>query len=166
MSIQILQYEFLGPIRLEEWGPPMEKLIYLILSEDKDKFNILFVGKCDKTDDESFFVKHPSYKCWIQHSGSEKSLHLAILPMFESNDDRRKNVLNKIVTSYKPACNSTDTAKIKPDYVVRKSEKINPESEKFSCLCCGSEMKPEEILEKSTLFRCTGCGLSDTKLNS
>ena len=87
----------------------MEKLIYLILSEDKDKFNILFVGECDKTDDESFFVKHPSYKCWIQHSRSEKSLHLAILPMFESNGDRRKNVLNKIVTSYKPACNSADT---------------------------------------------------------
>ena len=144
----------------------MEKLIYLILSEDKDKFNILFVGECDKTDDESFFVKHQSYKCWIQHSGSEKSLHLAILPMFESNDDRRKNVLNKIVTSYKPACNSVDIAKKKPDYVVRKSEKINPEPEKFSCLCCGSEMKPEQILEKSTLFRCTGCGLSDTKLNS
>jgi len=166
LSIQILQYEFLGPIRLEEWGPPMEKLIYLILSEDKDKFNILFVGECDKTDDESFFVKHPSYKCWIQHSRSEKSLHLAILPMFESNGDRRKNVLNKIVTSYKPACNSADTAKKKPDYVVRKSEKINPEPEKVSCLCCGSEMKPEQILEKSTLFRCTVCGLSDTKLNS
>jgi hypothetical protein len=144
----------------------MEKLIYLILSEDKDKFNILFVGECDQTDDESFFVKHPSYKCWIQHSRSEKSLHLAILPMFESNGDRRKNVLNKIVTSYKPACNSADTAKKKPDYVVRKSEKINPELEKVSCLCCGSEMKPEQILEKSTLFRCTGCGLSDTKLNS
>lgn len=144
----------------------MEKLIYLILSEDKDKFNIIFVGECDKTDDESFFVKHPNYKCWIQHSRSKKSLHLAILPMFESSDDRRKNVVNKIVTSYKPACNSVDITKKKPDYVVRKSEKINPEPEKVSCLCCGSEMKPEEILEKSTLFRCTGCGLSDTKLNS
>jgi len=166
LSIQILQYEFLGPIRLEEWGPPMEKLVYLILSEDKDKFNILYVGECDKTDDKSFFVKHPSYKCWIQHSGSEKSLYLAILPMFESNDDRRKNVLNKIVTSYKPACNSADIVKVKPDYVIRKSEKTNPEPEKFSCLCCGSEMKLEKILEKSTLFRCTGCGLSDTKLNS
>ena len=166
MSIQILQYEFLGPIRLEEWGPPMEKLVYLILSEDKDKFNILYVGECDKTDDKSFFVKHPSYKCWIQHSGSEKSLYLAILPMFESNDDRRKNVLNKIVTSYKPTCNSVNTAKVKPDYVIRKSEKTNSEPEKFSCLCCGSEMKLEKILEKSTLFRCTGCGLSDTKLNS
>ena len=75
-------------------------------------------------------------------------------------------MLNKIVTNYKPACNSADTVKTKPDYVIRKSEKTNSEPEKFSCLCCGSEMKPEQILEKSTLFRCTGCGLSDTKLNS
>ena len=83
MSIQILQYEFLGPILLEEWGPPMEKLIYLILSRDKDKFNILYVGNCEKTEDASFFNKHPQHKCWIEHSGSEKSLHLAILPLFE-----------------------------------------------------------------------------------
>jgi hypothetical protein len=26
-------------------------------------------------------------------------------------------------------------------------------------------MKSEKILEKSTLYRCTGCGISDTKLN-
>ena len=164
MSIQILQYDFLGPIRLEEWGPPMEKLVYLILSGDKGKFNILYVGDCEKTEDKSFFVQHPSYKCWTQHSGYEKSLYLAILPLFESNYDKRQNILKKIITQYKPECNSVDD-KIIPDYVVRKSEKKTPEPEKPICLCCGSEMKPEQILEKSTLFRCTGCGLSDTKLN-
>ncbi len=165
VSIQILQYEFLGPIPLEEWGPPMEKLVYLILSRDKDKFNILYVGECEKTDDKSFFIQHSRYKCWVQHSKSETSLHLAILPLFESNDAHRQNIVNKIISRYKPLCNSEDIPKVKPDYVVRNSEKTNTESEKFSCLCCGSEMKPEKTLEKSTLFRCTGCGLSDTKMN-
>jgi len=98
--------------------------------------------------------------------GYEKSLFLAILPLFESDDGKRQNIVNKIMTLYKPVCNSADIVKAKPDYVVRKSEKTNPEPEKLSCLCCGSEMKPEKILEKSTLFRCTGCGLSDTKINS
>ena len=166
MSIQILQYEFLGPIRLEEWGPPMEKLVYLVLSSDKDKFTILYVGKCEKTDDELFFTQHPKHSCWIQHKGYERSLFLAILPLFESGDGDRQNVINKIVALYKPVCNSADIVETKPDYIVRKSEKTNPEPEKPSCLCCGSEMKPEKVLEKSTLFRCTGCGLSDTKLNS
>ena len=165
MSIQILQYEFLGPIPLEEWGPPMEKLVYLILSRDKDKFNIVYVGDCKKTEDKSFFVRHSKYKCWIKHSGSEKSLHLAILPLFESDSERRKIVFQKILAHYKPLCNSADIPESKPDYVVRKSEESNLESEKIICLCCGAEMKPEKLLEKSTLFRCTGCGLSDTKMN-
>ena len=70
------------------------------------------------------------------------------------------------MTGYKPLCNSADIKEKKPDYVVRKSENTNDDSEKILCLCCGAEMKSEKILEKSTLFRCTGCGLSDTKLNS
>ncbi|MDH3203382.1 MAG: hypothetical protein OEL81_01735 [Nitrosopumilus sp.] len=166
MSIQILQYEFLGPIPLDEWGPPMEKLVYLIMSRDKDRFNIVYVGDCEKTDDKSFFVQHSHFKCWVQQSGSEKSLYVAILPMFESSDIRRKNVLNKIMTRYKPPCNSDDISETKPDYVTRKSEEPIPDSEKLVCPCCGSEMKAEQILEKSTLFRCAGCGISDTKLNS
>ena len=72
----------------------------------------------------------------------------------------RKNISNKIKTRYKPICNSDDFIKPKPDYVVRSTV-----SEKFSCPCCGAEMKSEKILEKSTLYRCTGCGISDTKLN-
>ncbi len=165
LSIQILQYEFLGPIPLEEWGPPMEKLVYLILSRDKDRFNIVYVGDCEKTKDKSFFVKHSQYKCWINHLGSEKSLHLAILPLFESDSEHRKIIFQKIIAHYKPLCNSADIPKSKPDYVVRKSDEANTESEKITCLCCGAEMKPEKLLEKSTLFRCTGCGLSDTKMN-
>ncbi|MCV0431568.1 MAG: hypothetical protein K5781_08350 [Nitrosopumilus sp.] len=166
MSIQILQYEFLGPIPLEEWGPPMEKLVYLILSRDKDKFNIVYLGNCQKTNDKAFFVQHPQYKCWIEKSGSEKSLYLAILPLFESSDDHRENVYKKILTHYKPVCNSSEIVEKKPDYVVRKSENTIPDPEQISCPCCGAKMIPEKVLEKSTLFRCTGCSLSDTKLNS
>ncbi|MDH3657529.1 MAG: hypothetical protein OEM77_05280 [Nitrosopumilus sp.] len=166
MSIQILQYEFLGPIPLDEWGPPMEKLVYLILSRDKDKFNIIYVGDCEKTEEISFFIQHTRFKCWVQKSGSEKSLYLAILPMFEKSNNQRQNVLNKIKTRYKPPCNLEDISEVKPDYIVRNSDETNLESGTFSCACCGAEMKPEKILEKSTVFRCTSCGLSDTKLNS
>ena len=166
MSIQILQYEFLGPIPLDEWGPPMEKLVFLILSRDKDRFNIIYVGDCEKTEEKSFFVQHPKFQCWTKHSASEKHLYLAILPMFESSTEKRKIVFNKIVSKYKPSCNSEDVSEIKPGYAVRTSDDSDIESEKFSCPCCGSEMKPDQMLEKSTVYRCTSCGLSDTKLNS
>ena len=165
LSIQILQYEFLGPIPLEDWGPPMEKLIYLILSRDKDRFNIVYVGDCEKTDEETFFTGHPKYGCWTANSDSAKSLHLAILPMFESSSQSRKNAFNKIVAHYRPVCNSDDVKETKPAYAVRKSQNTAPESGKISCPCCGARMNPEKTLEKSTLFRCTSCGMSDTRLD-
>ena len=80
MSIQILQYEFLGPIPLSEWGPPMEKLVYLILSRNKDKFDMVYVGDCQKTDEKSFFTSHEQFKCWLQKSGSE---HPCTLQFFQ-----------------------------------------------------------------------------------
>ena len=143
----------------------MEKLVYLILSRNKEIFNIVYVGDCEKIDDKSFFAQHPQRKCWIDHSGSEKSLHLAILPLSESSSQRRKAVFHKIIASYKPFCNSSDISESKPDYLVRKSPGTNSKPAQVTCLCCGAEMKSEKILEKSTVFRCTGCGLSDTRMN-
>ena len=49
------------------------------------------------------------------------------------------------------ACNSNDVPETKPDYLVRKSVEKNSAPEIYSCPCCGSEMKPEQILEKSTV---------------
>ncbi len=166
LSIQILQYEFLGPIPISEWGPPMEKLVYLILSRTKDKFDMIYVGDCQKTDDKSFFTSHNQFKCWLNQSGSEQSLYLAILPMFESSDGKRNNVIQKIISQYKPHCNSDDIVKSKPDYSVRVTDDPDVVSDKITCACCGSEMNLEKTLEKSNLYRCTGCGLSDTRLNS
>tara|TARA_B110000263_G_scaffold197497_1_gene176184 strand:+ start:921 stop:1424 length:504 start_codon:yes stop_codon:yes gene_type:complete len=166
LSIQILQYEFLGPIPITEWGPPMEKLVYLILSRNKDKFDIIYVGDCQTTDDKLFFKNHDKFQCWINQSGSEQSLHLAILPLFESNDEKRINIIRKILSQYKPHCNSDDISKPKPDYVVRVSEEHDVNLDKIICACCGSKMNLEKTLEKSSLYRCTSCGLSDTRLNS
>ncbi len=167
MSIQILQYEFMGPIPLDEWGPPMERLVYLILAREKDKFSIVYAGDCQKTEDRAFFVQHPQFKCWADHrqTGSEKSLHLAILPMFDSTPEYRQNVLQRIIAHYRPKCNASEIKEEMPSYAVRKA-KAPPETQKFSCPCCGSEMNPEQILEKSTVYRCSSCGISDTRLNS
>lgn len=108
VSIQILQYEFLGPVSLAEWGPPMEKLVYLILGRDRDSFRILYAGDCEKTTDKSFFVGNAGFKCWVSHGGSEKSLYLAILPLFDASKKQRAHILEKIIGHYKPACNDVN----------------------------------------------------------
>ncbi|MBA4438802.1 MAG: hypothetical protein H2B06_08195, partial [Nitrosopumilaceae archaeon] len=107
----------------------MEKLVYLILSRTKDKFDMVYVGDCPKTDEKSFFTSHDQFKCWLQKSGSEQSLYLAIYPMFESSEAKRHNVIQKIIAQYKPPCNNDEISEPKPDYVVRVSEESDKDSE-------------------------------------
>lgn len=169
MAIQILQYEFLGPIKLEEWGPPMEKVVYLILSRKGDSFNIIYAGNCEETSDIEFFSKNASFNCWIEKIGSKKLLYLAILPLFESGTDERKKILEKIILRYQPSCNLENPSDSKQYSTPSKTNLQNyAESlpQKIQCPCCGSEMKIDKILENTTIFRCTECNLSDTRINS
>lgn len=137
----------------------MEKVVYLILSRQKDSFKIIYVDNCENTSDENFFTHHSSFKCW-NDSASEKSLYLAILPMFESENDERKKISDLIIARYRPICNE-ETKDVKPDY------KIRPKSDtRISCPCCGSEMKVDQVLKNTTIIRCTECGMSDTRVNS
>ena len=110
-SIQILHYEFLGPVPLSEWGPPMEKVVYVILSRNKDQFQIVYADVCESTDDASFFVSNDTFSCWMKQSGSENNTYLAIYPMFDASPDDRLYVLDKILRSMKPPCNSHGSTK-------------------------------------------------------
>ena len=121
MPIQILQYEFLGPIGLSEWGPPMEEVVYILLAKNKDVFNIIYVGESGKTEALDFFTKNEQFKCWLSNAGGENNLYLSIYPMWESSQSARKQLVRKIVEKYKPVCNQvsedsentpTNTAKI------------------------------------------------------
>lgn len=104
MTLQILSYEFLGPIKLSEWGPPMEEVIYLILKREKDTFEIVYAGESGKTDDAAYFTKNDSFKCWVSSAG-EGNLYLAIYPMWGSGQDVRARMVRKIIAKYGPRCN-------------------------------------------------------------
>ena len=108
MAIQILHYEFLGPIKLSEWGPPMEAVVYIIFSKNKDVFNMLHVAETGKTEAEDFFKKNDQFKCWLSHAGNEENLYLSIYPMWESSESQRRQLENKIISRYKPICNKFD----------------------------------------------------------
>ena len=105
VPIQILQYEFLGPIRLSEWGPPMEEVAYILFAKNKDVFNIIYAGESGKTEASDFFTKNEQFKCWLSNAGGENNLYLSIYPMWESNQSARKQLVHKIVDRYKPVCN-------------------------------------------------------------
>jgi hypothetical protein len=88
--------------------------------------------------------------------------------MFESNQNMRKGIIDKIILRYKPPCNENEIVEKAPDYIVRPKadlSKMNSQEGKISCPCCGSGMKIDKVLENTTILKCTGCGLSDTRLN-
>jgi len=105
LTIQILHYEFMGPIRLDEWGPPMEEVVYILLARSKDRFSLIYVDQCTKSDDAGFFTKNPRFKCWLGQAGSEGNLYVAVHPMFGSSVQDRRFAVGKIVSKYSPHCN-------------------------------------------------------------
>ena len=108
MTIQILQYEFLGPIKLAEWGPPMEEVVYIIMARSDDTFKILYVDQSEKTNEIDFFTKNNKFKCWITHAGTEDNLYLSIYPMSNSEKISRQKIVDKTISKYKPICNSSE----------------------------------------------------------
>ena len=108
MTIQILHYEFLGPIKLEEWGPPMDEVIFVILAREKDIFNVIYVEQSEKTNQNNFFAKNEKFKCWLTHAGSEENLYLSIYLMPNSDEKDRQRIVAKAISHYKPICNMED----------------------------------------------------------
>ena len=108
MTIQILHYEFLGPIKISDWGPPMEEVVYIIMARSEDTFKMLYVDHSEKTKETDFFTKNDKFKCWITHAGSEDNLYLCIYPMPDSDKNSRQKIVDKTIGKYNPICNSSE----------------------------------------------------------
>jgi hypothetical protein len=108
MTLQILSYEFLGPIRLSEWGPPMDQVVYLLLRRTGENYQIVYAGESEKTEDPGFFTKNDKFKCWLQNAGTEDSLYLSIYPMWGSAPQERQRLLRKIIERFQPPCNDSN----------------------------------------------------------
>ena len=129
MSIQILQYEFLGPIKLSEWGPPMDRVVYIIFSKNKDVFNIIYVGESEKTESKDFFTKNDQFKCWLSYTGKEENLYLSIYPMWESSQSQRNQLVKKIISKYKPVCNEVNEDSQNAQTTIAQTTEPEPEQD-------------------------------------
>lgn len=141
----------MGPVRLDRWGPPMDQVVYIVLGRTGDNFSVIYVDHCSKSDDAEFFTKNPNFKCWVDNAGSEENLYVAIYPMFDSPPQSRQNTVDKIISKYKPVCNTESASK-------------TSDTASILCACCGAVMRLERKLEKSDLYKCSSCGITDTRL--
>jgi len=108
LTIQILQYEFLGPIKLSEWGPPMDRVAYIIFSKNKDVFNMIYVAESDKTEARIFLQKMINSSAGYHMPARKENLYLSIYPMWESSQPERNQLVKKIIARYKPICNEVN----------------------------------------------------------
>lgn len=83
----------------------MEQVIYILLTQSKGTFHMIYVGESEKSQDVDFFKNHEKSKCWADAAGSEKDLYLSVYPMWKSTPDERKRLTNKIIGKYQPSCN-------------------------------------------------------------
>lgn len=83
----------------------MEQVVYILLRRTKDTFELVYVGECEKSQDEDFFQKHEKSECWTKSAGHERDLYVSVYPMWGSTSDERKRLANKIIAKYKPSCN-------------------------------------------------------------
>jgi len=137
LAIQIFQYEFLGPILLDEWGPPMEEVVYLIMARQNEKFTILYVDETEKVTEKDFFTKNPRFKCWLTNSGKEKNMYLSIYPMWKSERSERLRIVHKVISGFKPVCNlaepeSSQEKPEQPELGPHQFQESNEESETSS----------------------------------
>ena len=88
----------------------MDEVVYIILSREKDTFNIIYAGQSEKTTNNDFFTKNDKFKCWLTHAGSEENLYLSIYPMCGSEKKDREKIVSKTIARYKPLCNVEDTS--------------------------------------------------------
>ena len=67
---------------------------------------MLYASQVKKTEKTDFFIQDEKFKCWLQHAGSEELLYLAIYPMPDSKESDRERVVQKIISKYRPPCNT------------------------------------------------------------
>ena len=119
----------MGPIKLSEWGPPMDKLVYIIFSRSKDVFNIIYVSESNKTEEQDFFTKNDQFKCWLSYTGKEENLYLSIYPMWESSQPQRNQLVKKIISKYKPVCNEVNEDSQNAQTTIARTIEPEPEPE-------------------------------------
>ena len=67
---------------------------------------MLYASQVEKTEKTDFFTQDEKFKCWLQHAGSENLLYLAIYPMPDSEESDRERIVQKIISKYRPPCNT------------------------------------------------------------
>ncbi|MFQ5968998.1 MAG: hypothetical protein ACE5J2_00680 [Nitrososphaerales archaeon] len=104
MGIAISGILFDGPYSLSNWDVPRQAALYSILYKQTGNWNLAYVGESSNLDERGI-SSHHKRDCWIERAGSESNLYIAIYPMPNSTEQKRKRIEAKIKIENEPPCN-------------------------------------------------------------
>ena len=101
------------------------------------------------------YINETKYKDWFDKNYPSYTIYQAI----GISEGEYTDIVNRLKS------NSFDDNLLHEKSQNEKPESLDTlEGLEPKCLCCGSSMKLEKELEKSNLYRCIGCGISETRL--
>ncbi len=101
-EIRLDGISFSKPFPIDEWDPPKNAALYLILRKDDGR--IIYVGESGNLDDRGFWKGHHKYNCWVRVAGAEKNLAIAFYPMVDSTPVQRKEIESNLIRKLQPLC--------------------------------------------------------------
>jgi hypothetical protein len=101
-KIRLDGISFSKPFPIDEWDPPKQAALYLILTKDDGR--IIYVGESGNLEDREFWKGHHKYNCWVRVAGAEKNLAIAFHPMVDSTPVQRKEMESSLVRKLQPLC--------------------------------------------------------------
>jgi hypothetical protein len=93
---------FSKPFPIDEWDPPKQAALYLILTMDDGR--IIYVGESGNLENREFWKGHHKYNCWVRVADTEKNLAIAFHPMVDSTPVQRKEIESSLVRKLQPLC--------------------------------------------------------------
>jgi hypothetical protein len=101
---------FEGPYSITSWEPPYRAAVYAIMMKpDPEKkprtYRIIYFGESSNLSERGFYRAHHKYECFIKEAGSEANLYIGIYLMPDSTEEERREVEQRLINQYKPACN-------------------------------------------------------------
>ena len=104
MSISFSGHIFSDPVPVATWMPPYQAGIYAILIPDSSAkplpFRVIYFSESGNLSDRAFLRGHHRYLDWLQISGSEYNLYIAIHLMPDSTKEERSEVEAHLKADY------------------------------------------------------------------
>jgi len=106
MSVNINNYEFSNPVKMDDFEYAEKKGIYIILYEKyKENLNMAYIGQSDNLAERGLPWNHTKIDKFKELAGKKNNLYISFHNMPHSTPNTRQEIERELIKEYKPPCN-------------------------------------------------------------